>query len=448
MADTPRSTTVSTKRQRIAELAKQMPGTALTSLSHHIDLDWMREAYRLTRKDGAIGIDGQSAQDFASDLEANLEDLLSRAKSGQYWAPAVRRVHIPKGKGKTRPLGIPTFSDKVLQRAIVMALEPVYEQEFLDCSYGFRPGRSAHQAHEALWRGLMRMNGGWVLDLDIQGFFDELDRGHLQQMLRQRVTDGVVTRLVGKWLNAGVMEDGRLNRPTTGTPQGGVISPLLANIYLHEVLDQWVEHTVKPRMRGRAFQVRYADDVVLCFEREDDARRVMDVLPKRLGEFGLTLHPEKTRLVRFTCPQQGNRRDSDDDHPKPGTFDFLGFTVYWGRSLKGRAVVKRRTSRKRFSRALREIARWCRTARHMPIREQHRSLTQKLRGHFAYFGITGNSKALASFRHYVIRIWRKWLGRRSQRARMPWEKYMRLLRQYPLPPPIAVHSVCRRPANP
>jgi group II intron reverse transcriptase/maturase len=448
MEGTPRPTTVSTKQQRIAELAKQMPETALTSLSHHIDLDWMREAYRCTRKDGAVGIDGQSAKEFAANLEENLEDLLNRAKSGRYRAPAVRRVHIPKEKGKTRPLGIPTFADKVLQRAVAMALEPVYEQDFLDCSYGFRPGRSAHQALQALWDGTMRMGGGWVLDVDIQSFFDELDRRQLQQILSQRVTDGVVKRLVGKWLNAGVMEDGRIHRSATGTPQGGVISPLLANIYLHEVLDLWFEREVRPRMRGRAFMVRYADDVVLCFEREVDARRVLAVLAKRLGRFGLTLHPEKTRLVRFTRPPQGGGGGPRDTSQEPGTFELLGFTHYWGRSRKGRWVVKRRTSRKRFSRALRQLARWCRKARHLPVREQHRLLVQKLRGHFAYYGVTGNADALARFQLYAGKIWRKWLNRRSQRARMHWEKFKRLLRRYPLPPPVVVHSVYRRTANP
>ena len=448
MTGTPRPTTVSTKRRRIAELARQMPETALTSLSHHIDLEWMREAHRRTRKDGAAGIDGQSAEEFAADLEGNLEDLLSRAKSGRYRAPAVRRVHIPKGKGKTRPLGIPTFADKVLQRAIVMALESVYEEDFLDCSYGFRPGRSAHQALEALWKGLMRMDGGWVLDVDIRSFFDELDRHQLQQFLGQRVTDGVVKRLVGKWLNAGVMEDGRVYRAATGTPQGGVISPLLANIYLHEVLDLWFERDVRSRMRGRAFMVRYADDAVLCFEREDDAQRVLAVLPERLGRFGLTLHPEKTRLVRFTRPEQKGRGDQRQGPGKPGTFDLLGFTHFWARSRKGRWVVKRRTSKGRFSRALRNIAQWCRMALHLPIGEQHRMLTSKLRGHYSYYGIVGNAQALARFRFFVERIWRKWLDRRSGRARMHWEKFKRLLRRYPLPAPSAAISASYRLAKP
>ena len=245
-------------------------------------------------------MDGQTAADYAANLEGNLRSLLDRAKSGRYQAPPVRRVHIPKGTGpETRPIGIPTFEDKVLQRAVVMVLEAVYEQDFLDCSYGFRPGRSAHQALDALWHRLMEMRGGWVLEIDIRKFFDTLDHRHLHAILRRRVRDGVLLRLIGKWLNAGVLEDGSVTHPEAGSPQGGVISPVLANIYLHEVLDKWFEQTVKPRLKGRAFLIRYADDAVLVFEREGDARRVLDVLPKRFGKYGLTLHPEKTRLVPF-----------------------------------------------------------------------------------------------------------------------------------------------------
>lgn len=316
MQEIPGSPSVSTKLERIAEIAKRMRGEALTSLSHHIDLEWMREAYRRTRKDGATGVDDQTAAEFAENLEENLSSLLSRAKSGDHYrAPPVRRVHIPKGGGKTRPIGIPTFADKVLQRAVTMALEAVYEQDFLDCSYGFRPGRSAHDALQALWRHLMSMKGGWVLELDIESFFDTIDHGQLREILRKRVRDGVVLRLVGKWLNAGVMEAGAVYRPKSGTPQGGVVSPLLANVYLHEVLDVWFEQEVKSRLQGRAHLVRYADDAVLVFETERDARRVLEVLPKRFAKYGLRLHPEKTRLVEFVSPE---RRTDPPDGPKQG----------------------------------------------------------------------------------------------------------------------------------
>lgn len=259
--DMSKSEEVSTKQRRIAELAKEAPDMAM-NLSHHMDMGWFEEAYRRTRKDGAVGVDGQSAEEYAENLERNLQDLIDRAKSGTYRAPAVRRKQIPKAgkKDETRPIGIPTFEDKVLQRAVAMALEPVYEQDFLPCSYGFRPGRSAHQAIGDLREGLTAMGGGYVIDLDIRKYFDSIDRGRLQEIFRQRVREGVLRRLVGKWLNAGVMEDGCLTRPEAGVPQGGVLSPMLSNIYLHEVLDSWFEDTVKPRMKGRAFLVRFADD--------------------------------------------------------------------------------------------------------------------------------------------------------------------------------------------
>jgi RNA-directed DNA polymerase len=430
---------VSTRLQRIAELAGKSPSMVLTTLAHHIDVAFLREAYRRTRKDGATGVDRQTAEEYAANLEENLRSLLERFKSGTYRAPPVRRVHIPKGDGsKTRPIGIPTFEDKVLQRAVTMVLEAVYEQDFLDCSYGFRPGRSPHQALQALWEVLTEMGGGWVLDVDIQGFFDSLDHGHLRALLDQRVRDGVLRRAVDKWLKAGVLEEGLLRHPDTGTPQGGVISPLLANIYLHEVLDKWFEAEVRPRLAGRAVLIRYADDFVIVFSSENDARRVLEVLPKRLGRYGLTLHPEKTRLVPFQRPRSldGGGRGS-----RPGTFDLLGFTHYWARSHRGRLVLKRQTSRGRFRRSLLKVTDWCQRNLHLPVGEQQRQLNQKLRGHYGYYGITGNGSAIARFASAVRSTWRKWLDRRSQRARMDWDRFEALLKRYPLAPPRVVHSV-------
>ena len=422
---TPRS--ISTKQARIAKLAGQMSGKAMRSLSHHMDLEWLREAFRRTRKDGAVGIDGQTADEYAENLEDNLQSLLDRAKSGLYRAPPVRRVHIPKGDGsKTRPIGIPTFEDKVLQRAVVMLMEPVYEEDFYDFSYGFRPRRSAHHALEALNQGLWEMGGGWVLDVDIRSFFDTLDHQKLRDLLRQRVVDGVVVRLIGKWLRAGVLDGGVVRRSDTGTPQGGVISPLLSNIYLHEVIDKWWVEEVQPRMRGQAFMIRYADDLVMVFSDQEDALRVQQVLPKRVERFGLTLHPEKTRLVEHRRPR-GNG-------PKPGSFDFLGFTHLWGRSRKGLWVLKRKTAKDRFSRALRRLNQWMKRARHVPLSKQSKTLGQKMSGHFGYFGIRGNSQAISRFAFEGNRLWKKWLGRRSQRARLTWDQFNRLLRRYPLPP--------------
>ena len=279
------------KLRRIAELAKDHPERVFTSLAHCIDRDFLYEAYRLTRKKSAPGVDGQTAADYRQDLSRNLTELSERFHTGSYRAPPVKRVYIPKDGGKKRPLGLPTFEDKVLQRAVTMVLTAVYEQDFLDCSYGCRPGRSAHQALGALREGIRNMQGGWVLDVDIQGFFDHLAHKALRDILDQRVRDGVLRRAIHKWLKAGILEDGVLRSPTAGTPQGGVISPLLANIYLHTVVDRWFHEDLLPRLRGQAFLVRYVDDVVMVFSNRNDAQRVHEALPKRLARFGLTLHP-------------------------------------------------------------------------------------------------------------------------------------------------------------
>jgi len=426
-------------------LARQGRQMSFTSLAHHIDLEWLQEAYRRTRKDGAVGVDGQTAAAYEANLEENLQSLLDRAKSGRYFAPPVRRVHIPKGRGKeTRPIGIPTFEDKVLQRAVAMVLEAVYEEDFLSCSYGFRPGRSAHQALESLWHGTMGMGGGWIVEVDIRRFFDTLDHAHLRDLLGLRVRDGVLRRLIDKWLKAGVLEDGNLSRPEAGTPQGGVISPLLANVYLHYVLDVWFEQTVQPLLQGRAFLIRYADDAVMGFSCEQDARRVLEALPKRFARYGLTLHETKTGLVRFQPPRRPGGRNGPDRPSGGGTFELLGFTHYWGRSRHGRWVVKRKTAADRLCRVLRAISQWCRRCRHWKVREQHRVLSQKMRGHYGYYGLTGNFSALARFYEAVRRVWRKWLSRRSQRGYLDWARFRALSQRYPLPRPVVVHSVYRR----
>ena len=429
---------VSTKQQRIAELARQMPDKAMISLSYHMDLEWMLEAYRRTRKDGAVGIDGQSAQQYEEKLTSNLRSLLDRAKSGdRYRAPAVRRVYIAKADGSKRPLGIPTLEDKILQRAVVMLLEPLYEQDFMDCSYGFRPRRSAHQALKQVQSRLWRMGGGWLLDVDIRKFFDTLDHGHLRTILAKRMRDGVIKRLIGKWLKAGVMESGVLSLPKHGTPQGGVISPLLANVYLHEVIDDWFTKQVRPRMKGAAFMVRYADDLVMGFKRESDARRVLTVLAKRLEKYGLSLHPDKTRLLDFRHPRDRNGPGGKG----PGSFDFLGFTHYWAKTRKGAWTVKQKTANSRFTRALGQIKLWCRKNRHLPVKDQWEKLSHKLRGHYGYYGITGNSLWLGKYRNEVGKLWRKWLSRRSQKAKMDWPAFKRLCKRYPLPAPRVVHSI-------
>jgi RNA-directed DNA polymerase len=424
---------ISTRQERIAMLARQAPAMGFTSLNHLLDIDWLREAYRRTRKDGATGVDGVTAKAYEQDLEGNLGRLLDALKAGTYRAPPVRRVHIPKGDGsETRPIGIPTLEDKLAQRAVAMLLEPIYETDFRDVSHGFRPGRSAHGALDALWKQSMATEGVWILEVDIRKFFDTLDHHHLTDLVQHRVRDGVVLRLIGKWLNAGVMESGTRTVSESGTPQGGVISPLLANIYLHEVLDLWFEHDVRPRLKGRSFLVRYADDFVMGFSSEEEARRVMAVLPKRFEKFGLTIHPEKTRLLFFGSPNDGHR---------PGSFDFLGFTHYWGESRNGRWVIKRKTASKRFTRAVRSVRDWCRANRHRDVMSQAKALGAKLRGHYGFYGITGNFERLKAFRVAVERAWRFWLDRRSQRARMAWERFKTLLARVKLPKPRVVHSV-------
>jgi len=375
----PSPVAISTRLDDIATLASRHPKDALTTLAHHIDESWLLAAWLRTRKDGATGVDGQTAEAYAENLSENLSDLLDRFKSGRYRAPPVRRVHIPKGDGRrTRPIGIPTLEDKVLQRAVAMVLEAVYEPIFSDASHGFRPHRSAHQALEALWRQAMDVGGGWIIELDIQSFFDHVDHRLLNQMLDERVRDGVIRRAIGKWLNAGVMEAGEVHHPDAGTPQGGVVSPILANIYLHVVLDRWFEQEVRPRLWGRAFMVRYADDAVLGFANEADARRVMAVLPKRFARFGLSLHPEKTRLLGFKPPRGG--KPSREGEGAVRSFDFLGFTHFWKRARRGGWVISRKTAKDRYSRALRRIGEWCRKHRHEPVGWQHRRLSLKLHG--------------------------------------------------------------------
>ena len=433
-------------------MAKQSPEMAFTSLAYLMDIDWLKEAYRRTRKDGAAGVDGVTADEYEQDLEGNLQRLLDGAKSGTYKAPPVRRVHIPKGGSgtETRPLGIPTLEDKVLQRAVVMLLEPIYEQDFLDCSYGFRPRRSAHDALKSFRDQAMNCQpkGCWVLEVDIRKFFENLDHGHLRQFLRHRVRDGVLLRLIDKWLKAGVMEeDGNVCRPESGTPQGGVVSPLISNIFLHNVLDQWFEQEVRPRMRRPAFLIRYADDFVMGFREDRDAHRVRKVLPKRFGKYGLAVHPTKTKLVCFLPPFSRKDWNEPCDNRR-GTFDFLGFTHYWARSRNGYWVVKLKTAQDRFTRAVRRIDHWCRDHRHLPIREQHKKLNEKLRGHYAYYGVTGNSAALARFLHEVGSRWRRWLNRRNNIRSMTWEKFLAILGRYPLAPNRAVRSTLKYAANP
>jgi RNA-directed DNA polymerase len=436
MGGTSRSQTIPTQLQQIAQQAVRYPRMVFTTLAHLMDVEFLREAYRLTRKDSAAGIDGVTAREYAENLEENLRSLHERLRSGRYKAPPVERAWLEKEDGGKRPIGKPTFEDKIVQRAVVMLLGAIYEQEFYGFSYGFREGRSAHQALQELRHECERMNIGWIVDADVSGCFDNLDHGLLRAFIKQRVNDGGIVRLIGKWLNAGVLEEGILTYPDKGTPQGGVISPMLANIFLHHVLDEWFVKEVKPRMKGRCFLIQFADDFVIGCELEGDARRVLEVLPKRFGRFGLTIHSEKTALIRFRKP--GSKRNCGGGN---GTFDFLGFTHYWAKSRRGVWVIKRRTARKRLRRAKKSLWQWCRSNRHRPLKEQHRILCHKLRGHFQYYAIRDNSWRLEAIFMHAKKAWRYWLSRRSNKSYISWEKFERVLLTYPLPRPRILHGI-------
>ncbi len=415
---------------KVVERAQREPEGRFHSLAHLIDVPALERAYRRSRKDAAVGVDGVTKEQYGQDLEANLQDLHARMKAKRYRHQPIRRVHIPKEGGKTRPIGISAFEDKLVQDAVREVLEAIYEQDFLDCSYGFRPKRSAHDAVRTLDQIVHRGEVSWILEADIVSFFDSLDRTELKKMLEVRVADGSLMRLIGKCLQVGVFDGVALSTSETGTAQGSVLSPLLGNVYLHYALDLWFEQEVKPRLRGRATLVRYADDFVIGFEYKDDAKRVMDALGNRLGHFGLTLHPDKTRLLPFRRPPK--RQESGKG---PATFDFLGFTFYWARTRKGRWGMTCKTRSASLRRFIGSVYDWCRRHRHLPVAVQHKALTRRIQGHFNYFAASGNFRSLLRVLEQAERSWYKWLCRRSQRRRLTWERFADLLRDFPLPWP-------------
>ena len=430
MPDALTSDTMSPGLLKVVERAKTEPEGRFHSLAHLIDVQALMRAYRRMRKDAAVGVDGVTKEKYGQNLEDNLRDLHARMVSRQYRHQPIRRVHIPKDKGKTRPIGISAFEDKLVQDAVREVLEAIYEQDFLDCSHGFRPKRSAHDAIRVLDRIAHRGKVSWILEADVVSFFDSLDRTKLQEMLQLRVADGSLLRLIGKCLHVGVLDGAEYSAPDTGTAQGSVLSPMLGNVYLHYVLDLWFEREVKPRLRGEAHLVRYADDFVMTFELQDDAKRVMDVLGKRMGRFGLTLHPDKTRLLPFRRPPAGQTGGKG-----PATFDFLGFTLHWQRARSGRWGMMCKTRHARLRRSIQAIADWCRRHRHLPVKVQHAALTRRIRGHCNYFGISGNFRSLLLFVEEAKKAWYKWLRRRSQQAHLTWEGFRGLLTRLPLPRP-------------
>ena len=428
-----RSPTVSTQLQEIAQQARQHPKRIFTTLAHLMDVDFLREAYRRLNKKGAPGLNKVTAADYAEHLEDNLIDLHQRLRSGCYRAPPIKRVWIEKENGKLRPLGIPEFEDKIVQRAVEMLMSAIYEEKFYDFSHGFRKGHSQHKALHVLREQCRQLNINWILIADITGLFDNIDHQKLLGFIRRRVNDGAILRLIGKWLNAGVMEEDRLEYPDKGTPQGGVISPLLSNIFLHYVLDEWFAEEVEPRMKGKCFIIRWADDFIIGVQQETDADRVKAVLPKRFSRFGLELHPDKTSLIWFGRPPK-NAKGSQ----KSGTFDFLGFTFYWGKTLKGYPVIKKKTARKRLTRYLKMTWNWCKENRHDPIGKQYRTLSAKLRGYYQYFGVRCNYKAIEAAYEYTEKAWRYWLSRRSHKGKVLFKT---LQETFPLPKPRIVHNI-------
>ena len=431
--DTLRSQTVSTQLHEIAQEASQNPEWVFTTLAHRIDVEFLCEAYTKLNKKGAPGLNKVTAAEYRENLEQNLIDLHERLKEGRYKAPPVKRVWIEKENGKKRALGIPEFEDKIVQRAVEMLLSAIYEGEFYDFSHGFRKGRSQHKALHELREQCHRININWLLTADITGLFDNINHGTLRELIKRRVNDGGILRLIGKWLNAGVMEEDRLEYPDKGTPQGGVISPLLSNIYLHYVLDDWVAREVGPRLKGRYFIIRWADDFLIGFENESDALRVKEVLPKRFDRYGLELHPEKTSLEYFAKPS-----GKVDSEPRRGTFDFLGFTHYWGRTRNGFAVIKKKTAGKRLRGFMKKMWSWCKEKMHDPIEEQWQTLKAKLRGYYQYFGVRCNYKPLEVVFEHTEKAWRYWLSRRSQRKEV---SIVFLQETFPLPKPRIVHNI-------
>jgi RNA-directed DNA polymerase len=437
MSDTKRSALISTQLRQIAEQAIDHPEPVFTTLIHRMDVDFLREAYHRLRKDGAAGLSGVTVKDYGRELEANLIELHGRLKDRCYVAPLIKRVWIEKdgGKGK-RPIGILEIEDKIVQKAVSMLMGAVYEQDFHPFSYGFREGRNAHQALGEIREQCMRHGIRWIYDADIVGFFDNIDWSWLRSFIQQRINDGGLLRLIGKWLNAGVLEGDQITYSDRGTPQGGTISPCLANVFLHHVLDEWFVRDVKPRMRGHCFIVRFADDFVIGFQHEDDARRVMEVLPKRFAKYGLEIHPQKSRLLAFGKPASDHEVTCGDS-----TFDFLGFTHYWARSRSGSWVIKRKTARKNVRKTVQALWIWCRDHRHMDLAKQHRILCAKLRGHFQYFGVRCNMRAMQAVLHHARRGWKFWLNRRSSKKALHWEKFEALLARLPLPTPKIIHHV-------
>jgi group II intron reverse transcriptase/maturase len=428
------SPTVSTKLARIAEQSKRDAAMVFTTLAHLMDEDFLTEAFYQLRKDAAPGIDQMTVAEYEIGLKERITDLHRRLVAKSYRAQPARRVWIPKSDGGQRGLAILVLEDKIVQRAVAMLLEAIYEPYFHGFSCGFRKGHNAHEALTYLRQQCLELGINWIIDADIQKFFDTITWEHLRTILQQRVNDGSILRLIGMWMHVGVLEAGQVVTSEEGVPQGAPISPILANIFLHVVLDDWFQKQVRPRMRGNCFLVRFADDFVAGFTLKSEAERVYEVMPKRFERYGLRIHPEKSRIVQFSRPywKQGKG---------PGSFVFLGFTHYWDKARSGGWTIKRKTLGKRLSRFLNGIAEWCKENLHENIVEQYRTLSAKLRGHYQYYGIRGNYKMLEAAHRRTCVLWKEALARRNTKNRMSWEKFMAQVEQlFALPRPRIVHE--------
>lgn len=404
---------MSTVEMQIAERCRRNPGEALTNLQQFIDEEFLEECLNILNKQSASGVDGQDWKTYNEERKERIPELLKGFKSGSYRAPYIRRVYIPKGDGKQRPLGLPTIEDKVLQTAVSKILTPIYEGIFYDNSYGFRPGKSQHQALEELFKEVSYQGKRYIIDADMENYFGSINHQCLREFLNRKIKDGVIRKMIDKWLKAGVLENGQVVYPTEGTPQGGTISPLLSNIYLHYVLDEWFKEEIQPRLKGESFMIRYADDFLLGFTNEEDARRVMEVLPKRLGKYSLKLHPEKTKLLELDGSEKDVQRG----------FDFLGFTHFMGKSRKGKSILKRKTSGKKLKASLKRMNEWLRFNRHGRLEGVIAEVNLKLQGHYQYYGITFNGRQIRVYYEAVKRLIFTWTNRCGGRKKLSWSQF-------------------------
>ena len=430
--------TMSTEIERLSKLARQNRALKFLSIAHLLTPGALYVAFASLRKDASAGVDGITYGEYEKNVEENIQRLHERIRDKSYSAKPLRRIYIPKEDGKQRAISIPSLEDKIIQRAAVTLLNAIYEVDFYSCSFGFRPGRSQHDALDELYKRLTRGSIQWILEADIQGYFDAIVRKELMKMIERRVKDGSILRLIGKWINIGAIDEGRLLTSETGVGQGQVISPLLANIYLHYVLDEWFQLEVKPRLCRKADLIRFADDFLLCFQSRSDAMRVQAVLGKRFAKFGLTLHPKKTRLIEFgkTALERSERAVG----ARPATFDFLGFTHIAKRSRRGNFTVHVRTMNKRFRRSFHELREWCRTHRHDELSEQQKALNAKLNGHYQYYGRPSNLVALRRFYRLTRRTWKTMLSRRKRGKPLNWDRFAHILDRFPLVAPRITHA--------